>query len=78
MDTGGLAWQDDKRRKRLFPFLFNLLRKPTAAPTGHLLPEEGGRARGIGLPFLAHRLFLLGKGLYIELAALPKYDAPHH
>ena len=30
---------------------------PTSAPSGHLLPEEGGRARGIGLPFLAQRLF---------------------
>ena len=50
---------DDERRSRLFPFLFNPLRKPTSAPSGHLLPEEGGRARRIGLPFLAHRLLFI-------------------
>lgn len=50
---------DDERRNRLFPFLFNPLRKPTSAPSGHLLPEEGGRARRIGLPFLAHRLLFI-------------------
>ena len=50
---------DDERKNRLFPFLFNPLRKPTSAPSGHLLPEEGGRARRIGLPFLAHRLLFI-------------------
>ena len=50
---------DDERRNRLFPFLFNPLRKPTSAPSGHLLPEEGGSARRIGLPFLAHRLLFI-------------------
>ena len=50
---------DDERRNRLFPFLFNPLRKPTSALAGHLLPEEGGRARRIGLPFLAHRLLFI-------------------
>ena len=50
---------DDERRNSLFPFLFNPLRKPTSAPSGHLLPEEGGRARRIGLPFLAHRLLFI-------------------
>ena len=27
-----------------YPFLFIPLREPTSAPTGHLLPEEGGRS----------------------------------
>jgi len=54
--------RDDETRKRLFPFLFNLLRKPTpaslrsAVPSKergsrgrHLLPMEGGAPKGRGL-----------------------------
>ena len=49
-------------------------RKPTSAPTGHLLPEEGGRARGIELPFLAHRLFecLLAGELRAKIMGHPR------
>ena len=35
--------RDDETREGYFPFLFIPLRKPTSAPSGHLLPEEGGR-----------------------------------
>ena len=36
--------RDDETREGYFPFLFIPLRKPTSAPSGHLLPEEGGRS----------------------------------
>ena len=32
-----------KRERHIFPFLFIPQREPTSAPSGHLLPEEGGR-----------------------------------
>ena len=42
--------RDDETRKRLFPFLFNLLRKPTPPRCARqLLPMEGGAPKGRGL-----------------------------
>ena len=52
--------RDDETGEAYLTFFFNPLRNPTSAPSRHLLPEEGGRARGIGLPFLTHRLLLFG------------------
>ena len=55
MDTGGLAWQDDGRKKRLFPFFFN----PTAEANlrrSAQPPSRGRRESARGLPFLTHRL----------------------
>ena len=42
--------RDDETREGCFPFLFIPLRKPTSAPSGHLLPEEGGRSGESHLP----------------------------
>ena len=48
MDTGGFAWQDDERRKRIFPFLLNPLRKANLRP--FRAPPSGGRRENAAFP----------------------------
>ena len=47
--------RDDETREGYFPFLFIPLRKPTSAPSGHLLPEEGGRYENAVFPVSSFR-----------------------
>ena len=47
--------RDDETGEGYFPFLFIPLRKPTSTPSGHLLPEEGGRYENAVFPASSFR-----------------------